>query len=165
MRNQWLRQPSGVGWDRPRGHLVEKFERLVEEYNLGTLDAQAFFEALKKLVAEMDEEERRAAREGLTQDELAIFDLLTKAQEAEVKKVARELLEKLRDLLAVDNWQLRVQPRDTVYSDIRFTLDRLPQEPYPELMWKEKVEAVWQFVFTRYQGNDGGGAVSARRDA
>ena len=56
----------------------------------------------------MDEEERRAAREGLTEDELAIFDLLTKpepkltkAQEIEVKKVARELLEKLQEQLAV----------------------------------------------------------------
>ena len=70
---------------------------------------EAFFEALKKLIAEMEEEERRAAREGLTEEELAIFDLLTKpepkltkAQEVEVKKVARELLEKLQDQLAVD---------------------------------------------------------------
>ena len=30
------------------------------------------------LIAEMDEEERRAAREGLSEYELAIFDLLTK---------------------------------------------------------------------------------------
>ena len=52
----------------------------------------------KQLIAEMEEEERRAAREGLTEEELAIFDLLTKpeprltkTQEIEVKKVAREL--------------------------------------------------------------------------
>ena len=51
----------------------------------------------KQLIAEM-EEERRAAREGLTEEELAIFDLLTKpeprltkTQEIEVKNVAREL--------------------------------------------------------------------------
>ena len=93
-----------------RVHLVEKLEKLVEAYNLGTLDVEAFFEALKKLVAEMEEEERRAAREGLTEDELAIFDLLTKpepkltkAQEIEVKKVARDLLEKLQEQLAVLN--------------------------------------------------------------
>ena len=55
----------------------------------------------------MEEEERRAAREGLSEDELAVFDLLTKpkpkltkTQEVEVKKVARELLEKLEDQLA-----------------------------------------------------------------
>jgi type I restriction enzyme R subunit len=59
-------------------HLVEKLEKLVETYNLGTLGIETFFEALKALVAEMDEEERRAAREGLSEDELAVFDLLTK---------------------------------------------------------------------------------------
>ena len=45
-------------------HLVDKLEKLVHTYNLGTLSVEAFFEALKKLVAEMEEEKRRAAREG-----------------------------------------------------------------------------------------------------
>ena len=34
-----------------RVHLVEKLEKLVDDYNLGTLDAEAFFAALKKLIA------------------------------------------------------------------------------------------------------------------
>jgi type I restriction enzyme, R subunit len=141
-----------------RAHLVEKLEKLVAEYNLATLTAEAFFEALKKLIEEMDEEERRAAREGLTQDELAILDLLTKpepklthAQEIEVKKVARELLEKLQEQLRVAEWQSRPQPRAAVQSTIRFTLNELPEEPYPEAIWDKKVESVWQFVFSRYQ--------------
>jgi type I restriction enzyme R subunit len=58
-----------------RIHLVEKLEKLVEEYNLGTPGVEAFFEALKALVATMEDEERRAAREGLSEDELAVFDL------------------------------------------------------------------------------------------
>lgn len=143
-----------------RVHLVEKFEKLVDEYNLGTLDAETFFAALKKLIVEMDDEERRAAREGLSEDELAIFDLLskpeprlTKAQEVEVKRVARELLEKLQELLRVNQWQLRPQPRAAVQSTIRFALNDLPEEPYPEEVWNEKVDAVWQFVFSRYQAD------------
>ena len=136
-----------------RVHLVEKLEKLVEAYNLGTLDVEAFFEALKALVAEMEEEERRAAREGLTEDELAIFDLLTKpepkltkAQETAVKKVARELLDKLQ-ALRVAHWQQNQQTRAAVHSEIRFKLNELPEEPYPQELWEEKVEAVWQFVY------------------
>jgi type I restriction enzyme, R subunit len=132
-----------------RVHLIEKLEKLVETYNLGTLDVEAFFEALKKLIAEMEEEERRAAREGLTEDELAIFDLLTrpepkltKAQEIEVKKVARDLLLKLQDHLTVFQWQARQQTRAAVQSTIRFTLNELPEEPYPEQVWNKKVDAV-----------------------
>jgi type I restriction enzyme R subunit len=139
-----------------RVHLVEKLEKLVEEYNLGTLGVEAFFEALKALVATMEEEERRAAREGLSEDELAVFDLLTKpkpkltkAQEVAVKKVARELLGKLEDQLAVAEWQTKQQTRAAVQSTIRFTLNELPEEPYPEPVWNEKVDAVWAFIFAR----------------
>jgi type I restriction enzyme R subunit len=141
-----------------RVHLVEKLEKLVETYNLGTLDVEAFFEALKKLIAEMDEEERRAAREGLTEEELAIFDLLTrpepkltKAQEIEVKKVARDLLLKLQDQLNVFDWYARQQTRAAVQSTIRFTLNELPEEPYPEKVWAAKVDAVWAYIFSRNQ--------------
>jgi type I restriction enzyme R subunit len=138
--------------------LVEKLEKLVEEYNLGMLGVEAFFEALKALVAELEEEERRAAREGLTEDELAVFDLLTKpkpklskAQETAVKKVARDLLEKLQDQLTVAEWQTKQQTRAEVQHTIRFTLNELPEEPYPEPLWNEKVDAVWAFIFARRQ--------------
>ena len=136
-----------------RLHLAEKLEQLVDAYNLGTVDAEAFFAALKKLVAQMEDEERRAAREQLTEEELAIFDLLTRpepkltqAQEAEVKRVARELLEKLQ-ALQVEFWRQNQQTRAQVYSEIRVKLNELPEEPYPQATWDEKVEAVWQFVY------------------
>lgn len=141
-----------------RVHLVEKLEKLVETYNLGSLDVEAFFQALKALIAQMEEEERRAAREGLSEEQLTIFDLLTrpepkltKAQEAEVKKVARELLEKLQEL-RVDHWRQNQQTRAAVQSEIRFKLNELPDEPYPQDLWEEKVEAVWQFVYHHSAG-------------
>ncbi|QOZ07310.1 type I restriction endonuclease subunit R [Bradyrhizobium sp. CCBAU 51765] len=141
-----------------RVHLVEKLEKLVETYNLGTLGVEAFFEALKALVAEMEEEEQRAAREGLTEEELAVFDLLTKpkpkltkAQEVAVKKVARDLLEKLEEQLAIADWKTKQETRAGVQSTIRFTLNELPEEPYPEPVWNEKVDAVWAFIFARQQ--------------
>ncbi len=150
-----------------RLHLVEKLEKLVEAYNLGTLAVEAFFEALKALTAEMSEEERRAARENLSEDELAIFDLLTKptpkltkAQEVEVKKVARDLLEKLQDQLAITDWRSKQQTRAAVQSTIRFELNQLPQEPYPDELWNEKVDAVWAFIFARRQWQMGEAARS-----
>ncbi len=76
---------------------------------------------------------------------------LTKAQEVAVKKVARELLEKLEDQLAVDAWQTKQRTRAAVQSTIRFTLNELPEEPYPEPVWNEKVDAVWAFIFARRQ--------------
>jgi type I restriction enzyme R subunit len=38
-----------------------------------------------------------------------------------------------------------------VQSTIRFTLNELPEEPYPEKVWDTKVEAVWSYVFSQSQ--------------
>jgi type I restriction enzyme R subunit len=142
-----------------RQDLVDRLETLVADYNAGSIDAEAFFAALKAFVGQMDDEETRAAREGLTEDELAIFDLLTKpalklteAQEADVKRVARELLKKLEELVSAIDWLKGRQTRAAVQAGIRKKLDELPEEPYPVDVWDLKVEQVWQHVLRRYAG-------------
>lgn len=146
-----------------RRHFVEQLEKLVAAYNSGAVDPRVFFEALKQFIASLDEEQRRSTREGLTEAELAVFDLLThpepkltKAEEAAVKKVSRELLAKLQKELLVTRWQENVQTRDAVKSEIRFKLNELPESPYPEDVWNEKVEAVWAFVFSHMGGTEDG---------
>lgn len=140
-----------------RQHLVERLEKLVADYNAGSVDAEQFFEALKAFIGEMDEEEQRAAREELTEEELAIFDLLTnpepkltKAEEQEVKRVARSLLEKLHDLTGALDWVRGQETRGVVWTEIRQRLNELPETPYPQALWDSKVEQVWDFVLRRY---------------
>lgn len=140
-----------------RQHLVERLEKLVADYNAGSVDAEQFFEALKAFIGEMDEEQQRAAREGLTEEELAIFDLLTnpepkltKADEQEVKRVARSLLRKLRDLTGAIDWVRGQERRGAVWTEIRQRLNELPENPYPQALWDTKVEQVWDFVLRRY---------------
>lgn len=140
-----------------RQHLVERLEKLVADYNAGSVDAEQFFEALKAFIGEMDEEEQRAAREELTEEELAIFDLLTnpepkltKAEEQEVKRVARSLLDKLRDLTGAIDWVRGQESRGAVWTEIRQRLNELPENPYPQALWDSKVEQVWDFVLRRY---------------
>nr|WP_312162541.1 type I restriction enzyme endonuclease domain-containing protein [Brevundimonas diminuta] len=140
-----------------RQHLVERLEKLVADYNAGSVDAEQFFEALKAFIAEMDKEEQRAAREELTEEELAIFDLLTtpepkltKAEEQDVKRVARALLEKLYDLTDAIDWVRGQETRGAVWTEIRQRLNELPENPYPQALWDNKVEQVWDFVLRRY---------------
>jgi len=94
---------------------------------------------------------------------LAIFDVLTrpepkltKAQEIAVKKVAQELLTKLQEAVRVFHWRDKQQPRSVVRSTIEVVLNTLPEEPYPKLVWDEKVEAPWQFVLSRYATGSAG---------
>jgi type I restriction enzyme R subunit len=146
-----------------RVRLVERLEKLVAEYNAGSIDAERFFDALKAFIKGLDEEEQRAAREGLTEEELAIFDLLTnpepkltKAQEQEVKAVAKHLLVRLHELVDAIDWVRGQETRGAVLSEIRQRLNELPEEPYPQALWDLKVDQVWDFVLGRY------GAASAR---
>jgi len=139
-----------------RVDLIEKLEKLIDAYNAATAGTAETFERLKAFLKSLDEEQGRAAREGLSENELTIYDLLTrpepkltKAQDAEVKKVARELLVRLHDKVAVFEWHRRQQTRSDVEWTIKEVLNTLPEEPYPEALWNEKVEATWQFVFGR----------------
>jgi type I restriction enzyme R subunit len=144
-----------------RVDLVEKLEKLVIEYNAGSIDAEKFFKALKDFVADLSEEEQRAAREELTEEELAIFDLLTTpepeltgAEEKEVKRVARSLLARLHELMDGVDWLRGQETRGAVWSEIRLRLNELPQAPYPDALWNAKVSRVWEFMTRRYGGED-----------
>ena len=92
--------------------LAEKFQKLIDDYNAGSQNVEAFFDELKKFAQALTEEEKRGVAEGLTDEELALFDILTKpepvltkAEEAEVKKVCRELLETLKREKLVLDWR------------------------------------------------------------
>jgi type I restriction enzyme R subunit len=163
MREEAEEQVQNMAQANPtRIPLVERLEKLVAEYNSGAIDPERFFEALQAFIAGLNQEQQRAAREELSEEELAIFDLLTtpepkltKAQEAEVKAVARRLLERLHELISAVNWTGNQQSRGAVWSEIRQKLNDLPEDPYPQDLWDAKVDQVWDFVLTRYAAAPG----------
>lgn len=143
-----------------RIHYAEKLQELIDRYNQGSKNIEELFEDLKKLARSMDEEEQRAAREGLTEEELAVFDLLTKpdptltkAQEAQVKKVVRELLAKLKQEALVLDWKQKQATRAGVQVTIEETLDAGLPEVYDEELFPRKAAAVFEHVFSAYQGD------------
>lgn len=105
----------------------------------------------------MDVEDKRAIAENLTEEELAIFDLLTKSEvnltkqeEKEVKQVAKELLENLKREKLVLDWRKRQQSRAAVQLAIEEALDRLPQS-YSNEIYEQKCEQVYQHIYDSYQ--------------
>ena len=85
-----------------------------------------------------------------------MFDLLTRPgpdlstkERDEVKKVARQLLTKLRAIFTVD-WQKTAQSRVRVKDAIEEALDEgLPRAYTPEL-FKDKAGAVFEHIYRRY---------------
>ncbi len=104
----------------------------------------------------MDDEQERHIREHLTEEELVIFDILTRpapeltsAERDEVKKVARELLAKLKGLLVL-NWRAKSSARSQLKLLIEDTLDSgLPRAYTPEL-YNQKCSAVFEHVYESY---------------
>ena len=147
---------SLIGRNPMRADFLERLNDLIERYNSGSMDIERLFDELMRFVGAMDEEEQRHAKEGLTEEELAVFDILTrpepkltKAQELEVKKIARQLLDKLKREKFILDWSLRETAKADIRETIRQELDLLP-EVYDRKLWDEKVERTYQFVFERY---------------
>lgn len=103
----------------------------------------------------MRTENERAAREGLTEDELEIFDLLCKdtMTQTEIKKAklaAKALLHRLQDetpKVLVQDWYKTYQTRSIVRSAVAEVLDReLPQESYDRALFRTKCDNVFHLV-------------------
>jgi type I restriction enzyme R subunit len=102
-----------------------KFEELIESYNAGSLNIEDLFNSLLALSRTLGEEQQRHVREHMTEEELVVFDILTRPapelsteERAEVKKVARQLLERLKELLVFD-WRKRQAARARMEDTIR----------------------------------------------
>jgi type I restriction enzyme R subunit len=147
--------------NRFRLDLVQKLEDMIQRYNSGSQNLETWFEELLHFTQEVSEEESRALREGLSEEELAIFDILTKPepqlddkQREQVKAIAKDLLEKLKaDKLVLDWWR-RQQTRSAVRSFINRTLGKgLPETPYSDDIYEEKCELAYMHIFEKYRGS------------
>jgi type I restriction enzyme R subunit len=166
-RLAWLLRGRAVDLARKnptRQELVEKIESLVAAYNAGSINIEEYLRRLRDLTRSLNEEEQRAVKEGLTEEELAIFDLLTKPEptltEAErltVKASAKRLLESIRDKLVLD-WRRKAETVADVRQTIKELLDAdLPADPYPPELFDTKVAAVFNHLVAAY--SDDGASV------
>lgn len=136
----------------------------------GTEKTEHTLRRLIELSQTLTAEEERAVREGMTEEELAIFDLLTQpdpvltAEEREtVKASAEPLLEHLHEKIVKD-WRRKVATTNDVSSTIRRVLDQnLPEVPYTVDIFHTKVQLVFDHVLTAY-GDNGESAYSPRID-
>ena len=151
-----------VELNRTRADFSEKFEELIESYNAGSRTIEALYQELLALSNSLNEEEQRHVRENMTEEELVIFDILTRPspelgaeERAEVKKVARELLERLKALLVL-NWRQKSTARSQLKLTIEDTLDTgLPRVYTPEI-YQQKCSAVFEHVFESYPERNAG---------
>lgn len=142
--------------NKKRARFMERLVSLLQEYNSGAHDIDQLFDSLVVLAKDLNEEEQRAAKEKMSEEELAVFDLLLKenlnpAEVAHVKNTSYELLTNLKPLL-VPHWRDFEPNRagvKTTITDLLF--EKLPEPTYTEQECELKGTEVYNYVYEHYQ--------------
>lgn len=142
-----------------RKDFLEKFQKLIDAYNSGSMNIEAFFKELLDLTADLQVEDQRAIRENLSEEELALFDILTKPvpeladkERAQVKKLCKELLETLKAEKLVLDWRKKDRARSDVRRTLEIMFDRDLPASYDEVIYNEKCDLAFHHIFTNYYG-------------
>lgn len=153
-----LAQMVAANANELRMDMAEKFQKLIDEYNAGSQNIESFFEELKAFAQKLSAEEQRGIAEGLTEEELALFDILTKpepvltkAEEAEVKKVCRELLATLKREKLVLDWREKQQAKAGVIQTLKAEMRRLPAQ-YTKDIRVEKTARAYAYFYDHHPG-------------
>ncbi|SEN59601.1 type I restriction endonuclease subunit R [Nitrosomonas marina] len=140
-----------------RTDFQKHYEEIVSEYNneKDRVTIEATFEALLKLVDELSEEEQRAVKEGLSEESLALFDLLlkpdlSKKEIDQIKKVAEGLYKVVsKELTRIQDFSAKQSTRDEIKVKIKDFLwdDKtgLPENFAPSEI-SEKAEAIFSYL-------------------
>ena len=140
-----------------RYDFLDRFQKMIEAYNSGALSIEQLFSELVTLTKDLNEEEHRHLREAVSEEELAVFDILTRpgpeltpVETEAIKKVCRELLAKLKTELLVLSWRNKRTTRAAVRVEIEKMLDGGLPEKYTADFFEQKCGVLFQHVLEKY---------------
>jgi len=118
----------------------------------GSSSNENYFEELLKFTKNLRAKEERHLRQGLTEDELELFDLLkkekmTKNEEQKVKLAAKSLLQRLlkgRPRVLVQDRYKDSQSQRVVRSTVEEVLNATLPETYNRILFKQKCDKVFE---------------------
>ena len=149
-----------VAKNRTRADYLERFEKMIEEYNSGSKNVDIIYKNLVDLAENLDEEQKRHMQENLTEEQLALFDILTKPEleltekdKQQVKTAARQLLETLKNEKLVLDWRKKQQARAEVLYTIEKVLDDDLPRSFSTDLYRKKCELVYQHIYDNYYGD------------
>jgi type I restriction enzyme R subunit len=134
-----------------RADFATRLQGIIDAYNAGSSSADNYFDELMKFTRDMKAESERHIREGLTEDELELFDLLkkdkmTKAETEKVRLAAQSLLHRLREespKVLVQDWFRDTQSKIRVRSTVEQVLHTYLPDTYDRVVFTEKCNNVF----------------------
>jgi type I restriction enzyme R subunit len=112
-----------------------------------------------KFAEELNEEESQRIKEQLSEEELALFDIikkpdLTEKDKAKVKHAAKEMLVTLKAGRLFLDWRKRQQTRANVLLAIEETLDKNLPVIYDAKLYEQKCSQAYQHIYENYYGDE-----------
>lgn len=140
--------------NRTRTDFAQRLQQIIDSYNSGGSSTENYFEDLMKFTQDMKDEDERHIREGLTEDELELFDLLkkdkmTQDETQKVKLAARSLLHRLLEehpKVLVQDWHKDSQSKKVVRATVEQVLDNNLPESFDRVLFKEKCDNVFEMM-------------------
>lgn len=140
-----------------RSDFAQRLQGIIDAYNAGSSAADNYFEELLKFAKDMQEESERHIREGLTEDELELFDLLkkdkmTKEETRKVRLAAKSLLHRLREespKVLVQDWFKDGQSKLRVRSAVETVLNTHLPESYDRVVFTDKCNKVFDLMLNQ----------------
>jgi type I restriction enzyme R subunit len=133
-----------------RADFARRLQDIIDRYNAGCALAEHYHDELLEFAQGLKAEEERHIREGLTPEELELFDLLkqdklTKDEQQQVKLAARSLLRRLREEkpnVLVQDWFKDSQSKERVREAIGNVLDSHLPSLYDSAAFRQKRDTV-----------------------
>ncbi|MCK5199798.1 MAG: type I restriction endonuclease subunit R, partial [Spirochaetales bacterium] len=133
---------------------AQKIQEIIDKYNSGGSSNENYFEELIKFTKGMKEEDERHVREGLSEDELELFDTLrkeklSKPEKQKVKLAAKHLITRLLDehpKVLVQDWWKDGQTLLQVKTAVEEVLDKNLPDSYDRIAFKEKCDNVFELI-------------------
>ena len=146
-----------------RSSFAQKLQEIINRYNAGNSSNEHYFNDLMEFVQKMREEEVRASREGLSESELELFDLLkkenlTKDEEQKVKLAAKDLLHRLQEekpTILINDWYRDTQTKLQVQATIKKILNDTLPDSYNREIYSTKCDVVFNHFFIMAQNGNG----------
>lgn len=140
--------------NRTRADFAQRLQQIIDTYNAGGSSTENYYEDLMIFAQGMAEEDERHVREGLSEDELELFDLLkkdslTQDETQTVKLAAKELLHRLLEehpRVLIQDWYKDTQTRKSVRATVEQVLDSNLPQSYDRVAFKEKCDNVFELM-------------------
>lgn len=143
-----------MGQNAGRMAFAERLQKVIDDYNAGATSTENYYEQLTAHVAALQDEAERHIREGLTEDELELFDLLkkdglTQDETQRVKLAAKHLLKRLveeQPKVLVQDWFKDQQTQNKVRTEIAKVLNQDLPDAYDRSVFEQKCATVYDLV-------------------